>query len=172
MLSMESRDATLFAGAALAAYVVHRYWRTFNRPPLPPGPVPLPLIGNILDMPKTRAPLAFSALGDKYGPVTFIRVPGANILVINSYDTACELLDKRGTLYVDRPRKEMMGELIGMRAHSTIPLKELVRELTIRTQVAIKGLLFGVTITAGSYSESIFVKVSFRTAFDKITPKD
>ncbi|KAG9019037.1 hypothetical protein FRB90_006993 [Tulasnella sp. 427] len=113
MYSMESRDATLLVGAALAAYVLQRYCSSWNRPPLPPGPRPLPLIGNVLDVPKSQAALGFSALAEKYGSVTFLQVPGTNILLINSYDVACELLDKRGTLYADRPRREMMGELIG-----------------------------------------------------------
>lgn len=71
-------------------------------------------VSDILDMPKSQAALGFSKLGEKYGPLTFIRVPGSYILIINSYDAACELVDKRGTLYADRPRREMMGELVGM----------------------------------------------------------
>ncbi|KIO29638.1 hypothetical protein M407DRAFT_70181 [Tulasnella calospora MUT 4182] len=57
--------------------------------------------------------LNFADFGEKYGPATFLRLPGSNLLIINSYDVAYELLDKRGTLYADRPRMVMMGELIG-----------------------------------------------------------
>lgn len=66
-------------------------------------------------MPRTRMPIGFAEFGDKYGPLTFIRVPGSNILVINSYEAASDLLDKRGTSYADRPRMVMMGELVGKR---------------------------------------------------------
>lgn len=66
-------------------------------------------------MPLDRLPVGFTAFGEKYGPLTFVRVPGSNILVINSYEAATDLLDKRGTRYADRPRMVMMGEMIGQR---------------------------------------------------------
>ena len=35
--------------------------------PLPPGPRPLPIIGNILNIPKVRPWLGYSELSKKYG---------------------------------------------------------------------------------------------------------
>ncbi|KIO15806.1 hypothetical protein M407DRAFT_86728, partial [Tulasnella calospora MUT 4182] len=109
------------AGAAIAAYILRKYWLAWNRPPFPPGPKPLPLIGNLLDVRRSRMALNFADFGEKYGPATFLRLPGSNLLIINSYDVAYELLDKRGTLYADRPRMVMMGELIG--ASRATPLR-------------------------------------------------
>ena len=34
---------------------------------LPPGPTPLPILGNVLDIPRSRVGPAFSALTEKYG---------------------------------------------------------------------------------------------------------
>ena len=34
---------------------------------LPPGPTPLPILGNVLDVPRSSFGLAFSALNKKYG---------------------------------------------------------------------------------------------------------
>lgn len=64
-------------------------------------------------MPTTLLPVGFAEFGKKYGPLTFIRVPGSTILVVNSYEAASDLLDKRGSLYADRPRMAMLGELVG-----------------------------------------------------------
>jgi hypothetical protein len=36
--------------------------------PLPPGPKGLPLLGNALDMPKSRKWLTFTKWGEQYGP--------------------------------------------------------------------------------------------------------
>ncbi|KAG9048573.1 hypothetical protein FS837_012514 [Tulasnella sp. UAMH 9824] len=64
-------------------------------------------------MPLDRLAIGFTNFGEKYGPMTFVKVPGSNILIVNSYEAATDLLDKRGTLYADRPRMVMMGEMIG-----------------------------------------------------------
>ncbi|KAG8956971.1 hypothetical protein FRC00_004648 [Tulasnella sp. 408] len=108
-----SQQVALSAGASVVLYWVWSYWSSSNRGLLPPGPVPLPLLGNILDMPLDRLAIGFTKFGEKYGPMTFVKVPGSNILIINSYEAATDLLDKRGTLYADRPRMVMMGEMIG-----------------------------------------------------------
>lgn len=36
--------------------------------PLPPGPKPLPVVGNILDMPKSTEGAHFASYGERYGP--------------------------------------------------------------------------------------------------------
>lgn len=64
-------------------------------------------------MPQEKFALTYSKWGAKYGPVTWITVPGQNILIVNTYEAMCELLDKRGATYIDRPRIVMIGELVG-----------------------------------------------------------
>ncbi|KAG9048572.1 hypothetical protein FS837_012513 [Tulasnella sp. UAMH 9824] len=110
------QQVALGAGASIALYWLWNYLNTWNKAPYPPGPIPLPLLGNILDMPTTLLPVGFAEFGKKYGPLTFIRVPGSTILVVNSYEAASDLLDKRGGLYADRPRMAMLGELVGLEA--------------------------------------------------------
>lgn len=34
---------------------------------MPPGPPPLPIVGNLLDIPRKREAYAYSAMADKYG---------------------------------------------------------------------------------------------------------
>jgi hypothetical protein len=87
--------------------------------PYPPGPRPLPIIGNLLDIPKEFSWLAYARLSEKYGTVLFleafhftIRVPG-NILsfhvfgqvvvVLNSVEATKDLLERRGDICSDRP---------------------------------------------------------------------
>lgn len=36
---------------------------------------------------------------------------GTDLIVLNSYEVATDLLDKRGTIYSDRPILTMLGEL-------------------------------------------------------------
>ncbi|KAG9019039.1 hypothetical protein FRB90_006995 [Tulasnella sp. 427] len=100
------------AGAAGALLV--KKWLTGKDVPHPPGPPGLPLIGNILDMPTSKFVLTYSKWGEKYGPLTWCVVPGQTILIINAFEEAKEILEKRGNIYADRPRLVMVGELVGM----------------------------------------------------------
>lgn len=60
-------SVTYFALLSLSIYLVHRVFRTWNRLPLPPGPRPLPLVGNILDMPKFYEWYTYHEWNKKYG---------------------------------------------------------------------------------------------------------
>ena len=58
----------------------------------------------------------FEQLGDPFlksctGDVISIHVFGKPTIVLNSYETAKELLDRRGALYIDRPRLVLLQEM-------------------------------------------------------------
>lgn len=52
--------------ALIGTYVAYSYLKVRSLK-LPPGPTGLPIIGNILDMPKSHEWLTFSTWGKKYG---------------------------------------------------------------------------------------------------------
>lgn len=68
---------------------------------------------DILDMPTERFVLTYSKLGEIYGPITWLVVPGRTIIVLNTYDAMYEILEKRGSKYIDRPRAAMIQDLVG-----------------------------------------------------------
>ena len=43
--------------------------------------------------------------------VTYVNVAGSPIVILNTYEAAVELLEKRGNLYDDRPRMRLAGEM-------------------------------------------------------------
>ena len=47
------------------------------------------------------------------GSVVYSSIFGRSVIVINSVQAALDLLDKRSSIYSDRPRLIMLGELIG-----------------------------------------------------------
>ncbi|KAH9889804.1 CyP450 monooxygenase [Cubamyces lactineus] len=81
--------------------------------PLPPGPRGLPLIGNMLDMPRYKPWIGLRDLTTTYGSLVYLRVPRNPLLIIGDAETAFELLDKRSAYTSDRPTNPM-AELMGM----------------------------------------------------------
>ncbi|EMD40157.1 hypothetical protein CERSUDRAFT_151145 [Gelatoporia subvermispora B] len=81
--------------------------------PLPPGPKPLPFIGNALDVPAHLAWRTYAKWRDTYvGDVIFMRVFGMPMIVLNSLGGVVDLLEKRSSNYSDRLQAEMVT-LIG-----------------------------------------------------------
>lgn len=98
--------------------------------PLPPGPKPLPLIGNVFDMPTKRIGPALRELGGKYGTsrpnrdvtrklsdmllnageLTYLNMLGQPMVILNTYEAAVGLLEGRSANTSDRPRI-VMAEL-------------------------------------------------------------
>ncbi|KAG6374033.1 cytochrome P450 [Boletus reticuloceps] len=71
--------------------------------PLPPGPKPLPLIGNILDIDSEQPWLTYGAWRKKYGPIVYCQLLGQDVVIINSSKVARQLLDQRSSTYSGRP---------------------------------------------------------------------
>ncbi|KAI0642611.1 CyP450 monooxygenase [Trametes meyenii] len=80
--------------------------------PLPPGPKPLPVIGNILDMPTKRLAPILRDMGKHYGDITYFNLLGQPMIILNTYEAAVEMLERRSANTSDRPRL-VMAEIAG-----------------------------------------------------------
>ncbi|KAI0631993.1 cytochrome P450 [Trametes polyzona] len=79
---------------------------------LPPGPKPLPIIGNLLHMPRLKQWHGFREMCAVYGDLVHLDIVGKSILVIGSTRAASELLEKRSANTSDRPVSHVLP-LIG-----------------------------------------------------------
>uniref|UniRef100_A0A8B9P606 Uncharacterized protein n=1 Tax=Apteryx owenii TaxID=8824 RepID=A0A8B9P606_APTOW len=71
---------------------------------LPPGPLALPVIGNLLQLRATDTCKAFRKLSEKYGPVFMLRLGSAPVVVLFGYDVVREVLVSRSEEFTDRGR--------------------------------------------------------------------
>ncbi|KAK6978085.1 cytochrome P450, partial [Favolaschia claudopus] len=90
-------------------FLLPRRYARQTRRHLPPGPRPLPIVGNLFDMPRTKVWETFAKWQQLYGDVVYVNVLGRPIVFLNSVKATTELLEKRGLLYSDRPQFPLMN---------------------------------------------------------------
>ncbi|KAJ3566173.1 hypothetical protein NP233_g7167 [Leucocoprinus birnbaumii] len=117
-----SRDGyqkqTSVALLALAVVVVVVSRKSKSLLPYPPGPRRLPLIGNLLDMPKgkeweTYARWNWSSADLIGSDIIYVNIAGSHLLICNTLETSLDLLDKRSAKYSSRAPFVMANELAG-----------------------------------------------------------
>ncbi|KAI5822527.1 cytochrome P450 [Schizophyllum commune Tattone D] len=110
---MSSTTAGALAIACVVGAATLLYAPGSSRPPYPPGPRRKPLIGNVLDMP-TQAPEAtFMQWRERYGDVVHLEIFGKHMIILNTFEAAQDLMERRSAIYSDRPRFVMLAELMG-----------------------------------------------------------
>ncbi|NXE13602.1 CP2W1 protein, partial [Lophotis ruficrista] len=70
---------------------------------LPPGPFPLPIIGNLHLLDIRRQDKSLMKLSEKYGPVFTVHLGFQKVVVLTGYETVKEALLNTADVFVDRP---------------------------------------------------------------------
>ncbi|KAH7929834.1 cytochrome P450 [Leucogyrophana mollusca] len=97
----------VFCGAVAASLYLSATWRskpTASALPFPPGPRPVPILGNILHIDTSEPWLTYAQWKKKYaGDIVYSRLLGQNFVIINSEKVAKALMDQRSATYSERP---------------------------------------------------------------------
>ncbi|KIJ05370.1 hypothetical protein PAXINDRAFT_93553 [Paxillus involutus ATCC 200175] len=108
-------SSLLFATLCFVFLLVHLKKRgKADAQKLPPGPPPIPILGNIRGIDTRRPWRTYAKWGEKYGGIIYTRLLGQEIIVINSEKVAQDLLDRRSQNYSSRPASLIpINELLG-----------------------------------------------------------
>ncbi|RCI11825.1 hypothetical protein L249_7513 [Ophiocordyceps polyrhachis-furcata BCC 54312] len=115
-MSILLRSLSAAALIAFLSLIVSRSWRRKGVVlRLPPGPKPLPLVGNIRDLPPKGVPefQHWLAHKDIYGPVSSVTVLGQTIVIINNRQAATYLLEHQWLKTSGRPQTTFV-DMCGM----------------------------------------------------------
>lgn len=90
---------------------------------LPPGPFPLPLVGNFLQL-KPSPWIQFEEWSQKYGDgLLTIWVGRTPYIIVNDAWSASDLMEKRANIHSSRPNQVVMGDICGLAGRNQVLLK-------------------------------------------------
>ncbi|NXT07886.1 CP2K1 protein, partial [Prunella fulvescens] len=87
------------------------FWNNDQRQNFPPGPRPLPIIGNLLLFDLKRPYRTYLQLSKKYGPVFSVQMGHRKVVVISGYETVKEALVNQADAFVERPKIPVFEDL-------------------------------------------------------------
>lgn len=103
--------ASALLAVFLVGIIILRTVRSRGGFKLPPGPKPLPLVGNLFDLPKDHDWVHWAKHRDVYGPISSVTVFNQTIIILNDLQAALDLFERRSNVYSNRPILTFSGEM-------------------------------------------------------------
>lgn len=114
--------------AVISIFIAGKWWFKPSSKPVPPGPRPLPLIGNLFNVPKTYQWKTFAEWSTRAGTsasepayptyqcagsdIVSVSLMGQRLVILHSLVAATDLLEKRSAIYSDRPPLPVSGRTL------------------------------------------------------------
>ena len=119
----------------MAVYVVRTLWENRN---LPPGPFPLPVLGNLLSVGLKQPYRDLANMTKKYGKLFRIQMGSRKVIVINSYGIAREALVSKAEDFAGRPH-HFFGNIFG-RNSTDLAFQTFSQTWKIQHKIALTAL--------------------------------
>ncbi|KAL2089548.1 hypothetical protein ACEWY4_014236 [Coilia grayii] len=95
----------------LCALVIVKYLKDFPHRDLPPGPFPLPIVGNLFSIGLKDPVGGFKKLVETYGDVSFVDLGGVQCILLSGYKGFKEAFVEQADLFADRPNYPLNDKL-------------------------------------------------------------
>ncbi|KAG8448794.1 hypothetical protein GDO86_015748 [Hymenochirus boettgeri] len=96
---------TLVLLLLISCMAIYSTWRTmYRKRNLPPGPMPLPLIGNLLQIKRGEMVKSIIKVGNHYGPVYTLYFGSRPVIILSGYQAVKEALIDKGEEFSGRGR--------------------------------------------------------------------
>ena len=103
----------LIAGMAFLALIMYTVLFVGHRDRrLPPGPPTLPVIGNLHQIPTKGSYFAFTEWANKYGGIFSLKLGSGTAIVLTDRRLVKQLIDKKSSIYSNRPHSFVSHDLI------------------------------------------------------------
>ncbi|XP_072484540.1 cytochrome P450 2C23-like [Notamacropus eugenii] len=103
---------TLTLVVCVSFLVILSLWRKdYKARKLPPGPVPLPIIGNMLQLDMKDPSVSLCKLSEKYGPVFTVYLGSQPVVMIHGYKALKEALVDQGEIFGDRGKLPIFDDI-------------------------------------------------------------
>ncbi|KAM9323966.1 cytochrome P450 2G1-like [Gastrophryne carolinensis] len=100
----------LASGVTLLIYLI-KWWMSLKKKGLPPGPMPVPFFGNILQINTGEMPKSLTKLSKTYGPVYTLYLANNRVIVLTGYDVVKEALVDCSDSFSDRGTEMELPEM-------------------------------------------------------------
>ncbi|KAF8496294.1 cytochrome P450 [Gautieria morchelliformis] len=111
LYSLWAANWLVLLAVGISGVVMLRWSR--SKTPLAPGPRPLPMVGNLFQMPREQEWHTYQAWARKYGDITYLTLLGTPMIILNTLKATRDLMNERSANYSNRPYSAMK-ELCGV----------------------------------------------------------
>uniref|UniRef100_A0A8C2ZZ39 Uncharacterized protein n=1 Tax=Cyclopterus lumpus TaxID=8103 RepID=A0A8C2ZZ39_CYCLU len=91
--------------------IIADFLKNWSPPNFPPGPLSLPLVGNLLSVDRKHPYVYFTNLSDVYGNVCSICLGGFKMVFVSGYKVVKEALATQADNFMDRPYQAMANRV-------------------------------------------------------------